>query len=62
MNMNSALQDFSPAPTEILPPRLRWVDMESRGLKDLAVEDKDENDLINIINPPKVIRHRVMDK
>ena len=45
---------------EMHPPRLKWVDMESRGRKDLAVEDRDENDLVNIINPPKVIRHRVM--
>ena len=59
MNMNSALHDFSPAPTEMLPPRLRWVDMESRGRMDLAVEDKDENDLVNIVNPPKVMIHRV---
>ena len=34
--------------------------MESRGRMDLAREDKDENDLINIVNPPKVIRHRVV--
>ena len=58
--MNQALQDFSPAPKTILPTRLKWVDMESRGRVHLAVEDKDENDLVNIVNPPKVIRHRVM--
>ena len=38
-------------------PRLRWVDHESRGRKKLAVEDKDENDLINIANPKRVINH-----
>ena len=59
MNMNQGLKDFSPAPTQMHPPRLRWVDLDSRGRQDLAVEDKDENDLVNLINPPKVIRHRV---
>ena len=58
--MNQALQDFSPAPKHVLPARLKWVDLESRGRFNLAVEDKDENDLVNIVNPPKVIRHRVM--
>ena len=59
MNMNQALKDFSPAPTQMHPPLLRWIDLESRGRQDLAVEDKDENDLVNLVNPPKVIQHRV---
>jgi hypothetical protein len=59
MNMNQALKDFSPAPTQMHPPLLRWIDLESRGRQELAVEDKDENDLVNLVNPPKVIRHRV---
>ena len=41
---------------------MRWIDIESHGRMDLGVEDKDENDLINIVNPPKVIRHRVVAK
>ena len=45
--------------SKIYKPRLRWVDFESRGRKFLAVEDRDENDLVNIVNPPRVITHKV---
>ena len=40
VNLNDGFQKY-------YQPRLRWVDFESRGRKKLAVEDKDENDLIN---------------
>ena len=40
-------------------PKLRWVDHESRGRKKLGTEDRDENDLVNKFNPPKVINHYV---
>ena len=36
---------------------LKWVDFESRGNRRLAVEDADENDLVNLNNPPAVQRH-----
>ena len=36
---------------------LQWVDHASRGNRHLAVEDADENDLINISNPKPVTRH-----
>ena len=60
MNVNQALKDLSGVPVAMHMAKLKWVDMESRGRMDLAVEDKDENDLVNIVNPPKVIRHRIV--
>lgn len=45
------------APPTAVRTFLRWVDFESRGNRHLAVEDADENDLINIHNPPPVQRH-----
>ena len=35
------------------------MDFESRGRKRLAVEDRDENDLVNIVHPKKVVNHYV---
>jgi hypothetical protein len=48
------------APPNAVRPALRWVDFESRGNRRLAVEDADENDLINIHNPPPVRRHHLV--
>lgn len=39
---------------------IRWVDFESRGNRNLAMEDADENDLININNPAPVRRHHLV--
>jgi len=49
--------DLTAPPTQVRPA-LRWVDFASRGNRNLAVEDLDENDLINLHNPPPVMRHR----
>jgi hypothetical protein len=40
-------------------PRLKWVDIESCGRKNLAVENRDELDLVNLRNPSKVTSHLV---
>lgn len=39
--------DLNAPPTDVRT-QLRWVDLDSRGLRNLAVEDVDENDLINL--------------
>ena len=52
--------DLTAPPTQVRPA-LRWVDLETRGQRHLAVEDADENDLINIHNPPPVMQHHVID-
>ena len=36
------------APPTAVRTQLRWVDHDSRGLRKLAVEDADANDLINL--------------
>ena len=45
------------APPTAVRTQVRWVDFESRGNRQLAVEDADENDLINLNNPPPVTLH-----
>ena len=45
--------DLTAAPTAVRT-QLRWVDHESRGARNLAVEDADENDLVNLKNPAPV--------
>jgi hypothetical protein len=32
--------------------RLKWVDLESRGKTNLSSEGRNEDDLVNLINPP----------
>ena len=49
--------DLNAPPTQVRP-QLQWIDFASRGNRNLAVEDLDENDLINIVNPMPVMRHR----
>ena len=48
--------DLSAPPTQTRQ-LIRWVDEDSRGQRPLAVEDRDENDLINLHNPSPVKRH-----
>ena len=48
------------APPTAVRTQLRWTDLDSRGIRNLAVEDADENDLINLINPTPVMIHRHM--
>lgn len=45
------------APPSQVRTLVQWVDFASRGSRNLAVEDADEKDLINIVNPPPVMRH-----
>lgn len=45
------------APPTAVRTQLQWMDFASRGNRNLAVEDADENDLINLNNPPPVILH-----
>ena len=48
------------APPTAVRTQLRWVDQDSRGMHNLAVEDADEKDLINLQNPAPVVIHRHM--
>ena len=40
------------------PTRLKWVDLETRGHLKVAFEGPIEDDLVNKINPAKVVIHK----
>ncbi len=49
------LADLTNLPTE-KTTRLQWVDQ--KGLGALAVENLDEDDLVNKLNPPRIQNHK----
>ena len=43
-------------------PRLKWIDLASKGSVQLAFEGRTEDDLVNLAHPPKVMVHKKVQR